>query len=117
MEDKRSRRPVRASKGDIPESPKYKVLKIIFSIIIVACLALAICMMIIIFTVEPDKVPPFVDHFGVGLSLVMVGLTAILMTILNKYNVNSSDRGDNVMKIVGALLILFGIGTIIFSYL
>lgn len=101
----------------IQETRQYKILRIILSIVIFALLALSVSMFIVTFVYEPTKVPAFISHYGVGLSLIAIGISAILMTILNKYNVNASDRGDRFILFVGLALIIFGIGTIIFSYL
>lgn len=100
------------------ETRNYKILRAIFTVIICLSFAIALTMTILVFTYDdPSEVPYFIDHFGVGLALALVGMSAILMTILNKYNINSSDKGDKLMQLVGLLLIIFGIGTTIFSYL
>ena len=115
MEDKNSRRPV--TRRTLPETKEYTILKVIFSIAIMICLGFAVAMTVVVFTIDPDNTPYFIKHFGLGISLIAVGVVAVLMTILNKYNVNSSDQGDRLMRVVGALLIIFGIGTIIFFFI
>ena len=82
----------------------------------IVCLIFAVSMTILVFTLDPVDVPPFIEHFGLGLSLILVGIVALLMTILNKYNINSTDKGDKVMQVIAGFLVVFGIATIIFSY-
>lgn len=102
----------------IPESRQFKILRAFFTVFIFCLLALSVTLCVIVFTTDdPTNVPYFIDHFGVGLTLFGVGLSAILMIILNKFNVNASDRGDKFMTLVGVVLILFAIGSVIFSYI
>ncbi len=114
MEDKSTRK--RSTNANLVESNSYKILKIIFTIIIIICLIFAVSMTILVFTLDQADIPPFIEHFGLGLSLILVGVVALLMTILNKYNINSTDKGDKVMQVIAGLLVVFGIATIIFSY-
>ena len=68
----------------IQETRQYKILRIILSIVIFALLALSVSMFIVTFVYEPTKVPAFISHYGVGLSLIAIGISAIprLLTVL-----------------------------------
>ena len=97
------------------QSRKYRIIQIILTIIIVWSFGLSGYMAIMVFTGSSTN--EFLSDYAIGLSLCGIGLAAVLMTILNKYNIHSTDKGDKFMLFVGIVLILFGLGTILFSVL
>lgn len=94
-------------------SKQFLVLQTILRVVVILTLGFAVYMAYFIFANQ--EMPALLGKFGPGLAIFLVGVIAFFLPILNKMNLNTSDRGDNMMKIVGIILMILGIGTIIFN--
>lgn len=103
------------AKRTVRETREFLLLQLITRMLIVAAFAMAIYMGIVFFTGSETNY--FLKHFGPGLTIILVGVVAILLPTLNKMSVSTSDKGDNLMYLVGAILIILGIGTVVFTFL
>lgn len=100
-------------RGNQVKSKNFKTLQLILRILVIITCAFAIFMASYVFMGKP--MPGILNEIGPGLAIMLVGIIATLLPVLNKMDVNSGDRGDTMMKIIGLILIVIGIGTIIFS--
>lgn len=57
----------------------------------------------------------FVEHFLSGICLILIGFVAFMLPIIGKKRY-SEAKGDDMMVIVGGLLILCGLVAILFSF-
>ena len=99
----------------IEQKKKEFKLKVILGILSVIVLVLAIYYGIFYFIIEESNY--FLDHFASMIILILIGFIAILMPMLNGQKVIGDNKGDNLMLVVGVLLILCGLISTIMSFI
>lgn len=91
-------------------------LKVLYMIVVILTIAYSAWMFIQVYVVKKSNY--FFEHFGLGLTLVLIGVCGFLLPIINKFNPNSSDnKGDGLMMLIGIIMMIFGLGTILFTFL
>ena len=90
-------------------------LKLILGIIAVTVMVLAIYYGVFYFILEESNY--FLDHFASMIIMVLIGLIAIMMPLLNSQKVVGENKGDNMMLVVGVLLIVCGLLSVLMSYI
>jgi amino acid permease len=59
----------------------------------------------------------FLDHFASMILMILIGIIAILMPLLNGQKLVGENKGDNLMLVVGILLIVCGLISVLMSYI
>ena len=91
-------------------------LKVLYMIVVILTIAYSAWMFIQVYVVKKSNY--FFEHFGLGLTLVLIGVCGFLLPIINEFNPNSSDnKGDGLMMLIGIIMMIFGLGTILFTFL
>lgn len=58
----------------------------------------------------------FTDHFAISISLLAIGVIALLLPSVNRKKFSNDTRGDNTMLIVAFLLFICSIISLLMSY-
>ena len=90
----------------IAQKKKEFKLKIILGVLASIVLILAIYYGTFYFILEKSNY--FLDHFASMIILILIGIIAITMPLLNGQKVIGDNKGDNMMLVVGVLLIICG---------
>lgn len=92
----------------------------IFQIIMIIVAALALTMGAItlyyVFGFGGDKMPYFVNYYGMGVTLMLTGVLAFLLTYTSQTKYQGNGK-DSMMIVVAGLLMLCGILAIVFKYM
>lgn len=90
--------------------------KIKLTLGILAGIVLAIASYYGVFYLFLEKSNYFLDHFASAIILSLIGVIALLMPLLNEQKMSGENKGDNMMIVVGFLLIICGLISIVISY-
>ncbi len=97
---------------------KFKIIRIIDMVISGILITMLTIHAIFFFSLgEGDSLPYFFEHFSVGIAIMLVGVIAYTLPILNKQTVRGTDKGDKLMTYAGVLAVILGIMTIIMTYM
>ena len=99
----------------IAQKKKEFKLKIILGVLASIVLVLAIYYGVFYFLLEKSNY--FLDHFASMIILILIGFIAIIMPLLNGQKVIGDNKGDNMMLVVGVLLIVCGLISVIVSFI
>ena len=99
----------------IANKKKEFKLKIILGIIASIVLVLAVYYGVFYFILEQSNY--FLDHFASMIIMILIGIIAILMPLINNQKIIGENKGDNMMLVVGTLLIICGILSVLISYI
>lgn len=94
-----------------------KVFKIIIGICALIALAIGIEYMVEYFINDSaNKMSFFANHFSLGIALIFIGIIAFLLPFTTRTRFGEG-KGDNMIMIVGVLLVLCGIIAIPLTFL
>jgi uncharacterized membrane protein len=93
---------------------EFKI-KVVLGVLAGIVLALAVYYGVFYFILEESNY--FLDHFASMIIMILIGIIAILMPLLNNQNLVGENKGDNMMLVVGMLLIICGLLSVMISYL
>ena len=102
----------------VPAKQKNPVLFLVFRIILVIAFIFVVTCTIIYFMEMGSESRSFFSlHFALPTILLLVGIIAIMLSMMSKMSITGESKGDNMMIGVGFLLILCSIITLILSFL
>ena len=105
---------LRDEKFIVNKKREFKI-KVVLGVLAGIVLALAVYYGVFYFILEESNY--FLDHFASMIIMILIGIIAILMPLLNNQNLVGENKGDNMMLVVGMLLIICGLLSVIISYL
>ncbi len=95
-----------------------KNLLIAFKIIIIISFIFVVTSSIIYFIeMGNEQMSYFSKHIAIFVILFLVGIIAIMLSMLSKLNLSGENKGDNMMIGVGLALIILSFVTLIMTYL
>lgn len=87
------------------------VLAILVGIVLIVACYYGICYFIL------ETTNYFLEHFAGSIIMMLIGVMAILMPLLNGQKLTGENKGDNTMFVVGILLFVCSLVSILISYL
>lgn len=96
-----------------------KKTKLIFKIIISILMAISMIVggfFLYFVSFKNDNVPYFFEHFALFVSLLCIGIVALLLPAVTNSRFMGNGK-DNIMILVGFALIICGLVAIIYSYM
>lgn len=105
---------LRDEKFIVNKKREFKI-KVVLGVLAGIVLALAVYYGVFYFILEESNY--FLDHFASMIIMILIGIIAILMPLLNNQNLVGENKGDNMMLVVGMLLIICGLLSVMISYL
>ncbi|MCI9182692.1 MAG: hypothetical protein HFG90_05490 [Acholeplasmatales bacterium] len=98
-------------------SQKNTPLMSIFRVIIlIAFVVVMSCTILYFVEMNSDNKSYFTIHFALPLILFMVGIIALFMAMLSKQSLTGESKGDNLMIVVGILLMVCSVIALVWSY-
>lgn len=99
----------------IANKKKEFKLKIVLGVLASIVLVLALYYGLYYFVLEETNY--FLEHFASMIIMILIGIIAILMPLLNNQKLVGENKGDNMMLVVGTLLIICGLLSVLISYI
>ena len=98
------------------DSNLVKIVKVVIAISTVIILAITgLYLYETFFT--PDNISFFSKHFAISVIFIVIGVLAFLLPMVNKENIKTDDKGDNMMPIIGVMLFICAIFSCLMSFM